>query len=253
VANLIFRGFIIGVFAGLLAFAWARGFGEPPVNEAIRFESEQNEAREAAALAAGKKPAPEEPEIFSRSVQSGVGLLTGVVGVGAGLGVIFAVIFAFANGRIGQLRPGPTAALVAFFGWLSIYVVPALKYPANPPSVGEPDTIQYRTGLYFLMLVFSIASTLGAWYLARRLAPRYGSWNAAVGAVALYLIALGICFWILPGINEVPAEFPAVTLWHFRVASLGLQTVLWGSIGLLFGCVAEWSTAGNRKLLRQSI
>jgi hypothetical protein len=241
VANLIFRGFIVGVFAGLLAFGWARTFGEPPVNEAIGFESEQNEARAAAAVAAGKKPAPEEPEIFSRAVQSGIGLLTGLVAVGAGLGVLFAVLFAFANGRIGRLRPGPTAALVAFFGWLSVYVVPALKYPANPPSVGEPDTIKYRTGLYFLMLVASIAATLGAWSMARRFASRLGTWNAAVAAGALYLIVLGIVFWILPGINEVPSEFPAVTLWHFRIASLGIQTVLWGSIGVLFGSFSEWS------------
>ena len=241
-AVLVFRGFIIGVFAGLLAFGWARTFGEPSVNEAISFESEQTEVRAAAAIAAGKKPVPEEAEIFSRGVQSGIGLLTGLVAVGAGLGALFAVLFAFANGRIGQLRPGPTAALVAFFGWLSVYVVPALKYPANPPSVGEPDTIKYRTGLYFLMLAVSIASTLGAWSLARRLTPRYGTWNAAVVAVACYLLILGIFFWIFPGINEVPAEFPAVTLWHFRLASLGIQTVLWGSIGVLFGCVSEWST-----------
>lgn len=241
--SLIFRGFVIGIVAGLLAFGWARTFGEPPVNEAIRFESEQNEAAAAAALAAGKKPVPEDPEIFSRSVQGGIGLLTGLVSVGAGLGALFAVLFAFANGRIGQLRPGATSVVVAFFGWLSVYVVPALKYPANPPSVGEPDTIKYRTGLYFLMLAISIASLLVAWMVGRRLAPRYGAWHASVVAAACYLVVLGVCFWTLPEINEVPAEFPAVTLWHFRVASLGIQTVLWGSIGVLFGCLSEWSIA----------
>jgi len=175
VGNLIFRGFVIGIVAGLLAFGWARTFGEPPVNEAIGFESEQNEAKAAAAIAAGKKPLPEDPEIFSRNVQGGIGLLTGLVAVGAGLGASFAVMFAFANGRIGQLRPGATSV-----------------------------------------------------------------------AVAGYLLVLAICFWILPGINEVPAEFPAVTLWNFRVASLGIQTVLWGSIGVLFGCLSEWSLAADK-------
>jgi Probable cobalt transporter subunit (CbtA) len=243
VGNLIFRGFIIGIVAGLLAFGWARTFGEPPVNEAIGFESEQNQAKAAAAIAAGKKPPPEDPEIFSRSVQGGIGLLTGMVAVGAGLGALFAVLFAFANGRIGQLRPGAISVLVALLGWMTVYVVPALKYPANPPSVGEPDTIKYRTGLYFLMLAISVASTLSAWMLGRRLTPRYGGWNASVAALACYLAVLGVFFWILPGINEVPAEFPAVTLWHFRLASLGIQTVLWGSIGVLFGCLSEWSIA----------
>ena len=241
--NLIFRGLIIGIVAGLLAFGWARTFGEAPVAEAIDFESEQNEAKAAVAVAAGKPMLREEPEIFSRAVQSGIGLLTGLVAVGAGLGALFAVLFAFANGRIGRLRPGPTAALVALLGWLSVYVVPALKYPANPPSVGESNTIKYRTGLYFLMLALSIASMLAAGWAARRLAPRLGLWNAAVISIALYLGVLGISFWGLPGINEVPAEFPAVTLWNFRLASFGIQTVLWGSIGLLFGSLSEWSSA----------
>jgi hypothetical protein len=245
--NLIFRGFIIGIVAGLLAFGWARTFGEPSVNEAIDFESEQKEAQAAAAVAAGKKPMPEDPEIFSRGVQSGIGLLTGLVAVGAALGALFAVLFAFANGRIGRWRPGPTAILVAFFGWMTVYVVPVLKYPANPPSVGEPDTIKYRTGLYFLMLAVSIATTYGAWSLGRRLTPRYGAWNASIVALVCYLAVVAVCFWVLPGINEVPAEFPAVTLWHFRIASFGIQMVLWGSIGISFGCLGEWSAGRDKK------
>jgi hypothetical protein len=247
VGKLILRGFIIGIFAGLLAFGWAKLFGEAPVTAAISFESEQNEAKAAAAVAAGKKPEAEEPEIFSRTVQSGIGLLTGVVAVGAGLGCLFAVLFAFANGRMGRLGPGPTSALLAFFGLMSVYVVPALKYPANPPSVGEPGTIKYRTALYFLLLAISISATLGAWILGRRLAPRYGSWNGSMLAVAAYVVVMGAVFLILPGINEVPEAFPAVTLWQFRLASFGIQTVLWASIGVMFGYVAEQGTARSTR------
>ena len=235
VGRLIFRGFIVGIVAGLLAFGWARTFGEPAVNTAINFESAQDEARAAAAVAAGKPAPEEEPVVFSRTVQSGIGLLTGMVVAGAGLGCLFAVLFAFAYGRLGRLGPAPTSALLAFFGLLTIYIVPALKYPANPPSVGEPDTIKYRTGLYFLMMAISVASTLGALRLQRSLVPRHGSWNASLLALGAYLAVMAVVFLLLPGINEVPATFPAVTLWDFRIASLGIQTVLWGSIGLLFG------------------
>ena len=84
VGRLIFRGFIVGIVAGLLAFGWAKFFGEPAVETAINFESAQDHAKAAAAVAAGK-PAPEdEPEMFSRAVQSGIGLLTGMVVSGAG-------------------------------------------------------------------------------------------------------------------------------------------------------------------------
>ncbi len=235
VGRLIVRGFIIGILAGLLAFGWAKTFGEPAVNTAIAFESAQDEAKAAAAVAAGK-PAPEEDAvIFSRTVQGGIGLLTGMVGVGAGLGCLFAVLFAFANGRIGRLAPAPTSVLVAFLGLVSVYLVPMLKYPANPPSVGEPDTIKYRTGLYFLMMAISIATTLGALRLQRALDPRHGTWNASLIAVGTYLVVIAAFYVLLPGINEVPATFPAVTLWDFRLASLGIQTVLWGSIGIMFG------------------
>ncbi len=239
--KLVFRGFIIGIFAGLLAFGWARVFGEPPVVTAVNFEASQDEAKAAAAVAAGKKPEAEEPEIFDRTVQGGIGLFTGVVVVGAGLGSLFAVLFAFANGRMGGLGPEPTSALLAFFGLMSVYVVPALKYPANPPSVGDPETIRYRTALYFLLVAISIAAALGAWSWRRRLTPKYGSWNGSLMAIAGYLAVIAVFFIILPGINEVPGDFPAVTLWDFRLASLGIQTVLWGSIGILFGYVGKWT------------
>lgn len=235
VGNLVLRGFVIGILAGLLAFGWAKVFAEPAINVAINFESAQDEAKAAAAVAAGKQPEPETPEIFSRTVQSGIGLLTGLVVVGAGIGCIFAIMFAFANGRLGDLGPGPSAALLAFLALMTVYVVPALKYPANPPSVGEPETIKYRTGMYFLMMAISIASTIGAFLLRRRLVPKFGSWNGSLIAIGVYLVVIGFFFFLLPGINEVPTAFPAVTLYNFRLASLSIQVVLWGAVGVMFG------------------
>ena len=237
VGQLVLRGFVVGIFAGLLAFGWAKTFGEPAVTVAINFESARDAAEAAAAVAAGKPKPAEDEEVFSRSVQSGIGLLTGMVGIGAGLGCLFAILFAFANGRVGNLGPHATAILVACFGLVSVYLVPMLKYPANPPSVGEPDTIKFRTGLYFLMMAISIATTVGALRLRKSLVPKYGSWNGSLLALGVYLVVIAAVFVLLPGINEVPSGFPAATLWDFRLASLGIQTVLWGSIGILFGYV----------------
>jgi Probable cobalt transporter subunit (CbtA) len=240
--QLVFRGFIVGIVAGLLAFGWAKTFGEPAVNVAINFESAQHAAEVAAAAAAGKPRPPPDLVIFSRTVQSGVGLLTGMVGAGAGLGCLFAVLFAFGNGRMGKLGPGATSALIAFFGLMTVYVVPMLKYPANPPSVGLPETIKYRTGLYFLMMAISIAATLAALRLRKSLAPRFGSWNGSLLALGAYLVVIAIAYSALPGIDEVPKTFPAVTLWNFRVASFGIQTILWGSLGVIFGYVGARTT-----------
>ena len=177
------RGLLVGIVAGLLAFGFARTFGEPAVDVAIDFEAAHAEAERAEAIKKGITPAPEEPELFSRTVQSGVGLLTGVVVIGAGIGAIFGVLFAFANGRMDNLGPGATSTLLSFYALWSIYVIPALKYPANPPSVGEPDTIKLRTGLYFLIMAISIATTIGSLILRKRLVAKFGAWTGSVDRV----------------------------------------------------------------------
>jgi predicted cobalt transporter CbtA len=235
---------LVGIVAGLLAFGFAKVFGEPAVGVAIKFESAHDEAERQAQIANGITPEPEEPELFSRAVQSGVGLLTGMVAIGAGIGAIFGVMFAFANGRmlgpgLGKLGPAATSTLLAFYGLWSVYIVPALKYPPNPPAIGEPDTIKLRTGVYFLMMALSIASTVGALVLRRQLVPKFGPWNGAVLALLAYVVAIAVFYLVLPTINEVPENFPATTLWDFRIASLGIQCVLWGSIGLMFGWLVE--------------
>jgi Probable cobalt transporter subunit (CbtA) len=46
--------------------------------------------------------------------------------------------------------------------------------------------------------------------------------------------------WAILGSQRSTGDsFPAVTLWQFRLASFGIQTVLWGSIGVMFGFAAE--------------
>jgi predicted cobalt transporter CbtA len=245
VGGLIVRGLIVGIIGGLLAFGFAKAFGEPSVNVAIAFETAHDEAERARQIAHGITPAPEEPELFTRAVQSGIGLLTGMVAIGVGIGGLFAVLFAFANGRVGPYSPGTTSVVLAFYGLWSVYLIPALKYPPNPPSIGDPDTIKLRTGVYFLIMAISIATTIGSLVLRGRLVDRYGAWLGSVIAFGVYLVVICVFFTLLPNINEVPEDFPAVTLWQFRMASLGIQTILWGSIGLMFGWLVERPLASS--------
>lgn len=243
VGGLLLRGMLAGVLAGLLAFGFARVFGEPQVDGAIAFEehmSQMEHAQEEAQTGHSHGDEGEE-ELVSREVQSTIGLLTGVVVYGAGLGGLFALVFAFAYGRVGDFDPRSLAALLAIAAFLAIYLVPALKYPANPPAVGQPDTIGYRTGLYFFMVAYAIAALTFAISIGRHLAARMGNWNGGLVAGALFIVIIAIGQSLLPDINEVPADFPAVLLWRFRVASMGTQVILWSVIGLLFGFLAERS------------
>jgi Probable cobalt transporter subunit (CbtA) len=243
VGGLVVRGLLVGLIAGLLAFGFAKTFAEPVIGVAIDFESAHDEAERQAQIKNGITPEPAEPEIFSRTVQSTVGLLTGVLVVGAGIGGLFGVLFAFANGRMGNLGPGATSTLLSLYGFWSIYLIPALKYPPNPPAVGEPETIALRTGVYFLIMAVSIAATVGGLMLRTPLVAKFGSWTGSVYAFLAYLAVICFFFAVLPGINEVPDDFPAVTLWQFRIFSVGTQAILWGSIGLMFGWLVEHGSA----------
>jgi predicted cobalt transporter CbtA len=140
-----------------------------------------------------------------------------------------------------QLPPRATAILIAGLGFLAFYVVPYLKYPANPPAVGSGETIGYRTQLYFTMIVFSAAALAIAIAFGRQLAAKLGTWNAIIGGGAVYLVLVSIAAYALPGINEVPANFSADLLWHFRIAALGTQAILWIVIGLAFGALMDRS------------
>jgi hypothetical protein len=237
VRALLIKGMLAGALAGLVAFGFAWVFGEPQVDLAIGFEAHMHHNAGEAAT----------PELVSRSVQSTVGLLTGVVVYSCALGGIFSLVFAYAYGRIGRLRPRGTAALLAAAGFVALIVVPQIKYPASPPSIGEPETIGLRTALYFTMIALSVIAAVAAVSTGRQLAHRFGVWNSALGCGAAYVAVVAIGMLILPPVNEVPSDFSAVTLWNFRLASLGIEAVLWTTLGLAFGWLADRQFSPERQ------
>jgi MFS family permease len=228
---------IVGIIAGVLVFISARWLGEPQVDRAIAF---------GASTAQAKGEAPE-PEIFSRHIQKTAGLLTGTVIFGAAIGGIFGLVFAFAYGRIGPTRPQTLSACLAVIGFVAIAFVPSLKYPANPPSVGSPETIGIRTAAFFTMISISVIVMVLSLQLGRHTTRQFGIWNGGVLAAVFFGIVVAVFGYFLPAINEVPSGFPADVLWRFRLAAWALQVVLWASIGLLFGWLTErdarWSRA----------
>ncbi len=231
--NLLLRGMLAGLVAGFIAFGFAKIFGEPQVDRAIAFEEQLAKA----------KGEPEEPEIVSREVQASIGLFTGVTVVGTAMGGLFALAFAFLNGRIVSLPPRTAAILIAALAFVALYIIPNLKYPANPPSVGQPDTIGYRTQLYFGMIAFSLAALAIAISAARQFVGQLGSWNATLVGIGVYIALTALAAYFLPPINEVPEGFPADLLWKFRIVSFGIQAILWTVIALIFGASLERATA----------
>ncbi|MER6314560.1 CbtA family protein [Streptomyces sp. NPDC001581] len=230
--TLLVRGMLAGLLAGAVAFLVAYLLGESKVDAAIAIEE---------AAAAGHDHGEEAP--VSRALQATAGLGTGVLLYGVALGGIAALVYCYALGRIGRFGPRATAALVTAALFVTVTLVPFLKYPANPPAVGDPETAGRRTALYLLMIALSALLAAGALILGRRLAPRLGNWNASIVAGAAFVLAIGVSYALLPGINEVPASFPAALIWDFRLASLAIQTTLWTTFGLAFGYLAERALA----------
>jgi hypothetical protein len=229
--NLLVRGMLTGLAGAVLALIFAWTFGESQIEHAITFEGRM-------AQAAGETP---QPEVVSRTVQSTLGLAAGIGLFGVAFGGVFAVAFGFAYGRIGRFGPRATAGMVALGAFVTVEAVPFLKYPANPPSVGDPASLGQRTTLYWAVILIAIVAAIGAVLFGRRFAPLLGNWNATLLAAGAFLGGVAIIYTALPTVDEVPRDFPAVVLWRFRIASLGIHAILWTTIGLLFGALTERS------------
>lgn len=265
VRALVLRGAGVGALAGLLAFVFARIFAEPVIQAAIDYEAGRGEAEAALAAAAGQPAAAEEPELFSRAIQGNIGIGVGIVAFGIAIGLFFAVAYCMAYGRTGNVRVRQLSLLVGLFGFLGTFLIPFIKYPANPPAIGNPDTIRDRGALWVLMVVVSIVVLILAVVLGQRLQARLGTWNATLVAGATAIVVLGIVMALLPALGELSTNvaesgsrltetpqpvtdpsgkivypgFDADLLYRFRLYSVGAQIVLWGVLALGFAPLAE--------------
>ncbi|MDQ3787310.1 MAG: CbtA family protein [Actinomycetota bacterium] len=217
-------GLLAGLIGGLFAFGFALAFGEPPVEVAISIEESGEHSH-------GHDHGTAE---VSREVQSTLGLAIATCAFGAALGGLFSLAFAFAHGRIGTPTPRATAFSLTAIGFVAVAFVPFLVYPPNPPAVGHAETIGDRTAAYFAMMALSVVLAV----VAVRACARLG-WLARVGAGAGYVVAVAVAAALLPSFHEVPDDFPAQTLWDFRVASLGTQAVLWVVLGVTFAVLLD--------------
>jgi predicted cobalt transporter CbtA len=259
--QIIWRGLLSGALAGVLAFVFARIFVEPQIDQAIGYEDGIGAAHEALENAAGTAAHShgEEGGGFTRAIQMNIGMGLGVLLFSLAIAALFAVVFAVTYGRVGDISARLLSLYVAGGMLLSLYVVPALKYPASPPALSLDETIRQRTLLYVAMVVLSAALLIGAVVLGRRWAPKLGAWNATLAAAGTYVVAVAVVMLILPTIDETPGPlvddagtivyegFPADVLYEFRLYSLGTQVVIYATIGLVFAALVSRLLDGKRQ------
>jgi predicted cobalt transporter CbtA len=236
IADLLRRGIAAGAAAGLAAALMLWLVVEPVLQKALKIE----DARAALEEAGHSHSHGEEEPLVSRSLQVIGGMGTAIV-VGCLFGVVFAVVFARTRHRLPAATDHGRALVLAGLGFLVLTLAPALKIPANPPAVGDPETVNRRTLLYVLAILVALAIVLGTFALDRYLA------NAGLSApvrttldVAAFAIVAGAVFALTPGTPDtIASDMPAALIWDFRIASLAQLGTMWATLGLTFGLLVS--------------
>ncbi|MEU1983730.1 CbtA family protein [Nocardia sp. NPDC019395] len=249
--TLLIRGLLAGLIAGLLAGVVGNFVGEPEVDAAIAIEesaastadSHESQAGHSHGAEAGTGHSHgEDDAVVSRPWQKFGQFLANAL-AGMAFGAIIATAAHYAR-RFTSL-PGPRLVLgLGLGGWLAVVAVPFFKYPANPPAVGDPETIDERTLLWVAAVVLGLVAVVAGVYIWNLLRAQLATIRL-IAAVAVFVLITTLGYVFLPGVNEVGADFPATLLWEFRTASLAVSTTLWVSIGLAFAALTEWSTRSD--------
>lgn len=189
-------------------------------------------------------------EMFSRGTQVIGGMLA------AGIyGLFLGVVFGFVSAILWRALPGSSAfaksirlAVVVFVAWV---LVPALKYPANPPAVGDPDTVGQRTASYLALMTLSLLLAYGAWMLWSWLTERGLDGARRFAAVAgAYLAAVTVAYVAFPA-NPDSLDAPANLIWHFRIDSLAGNALLWLVMGAVFGYLGDHVARRDGNVVRR--
>ena len=241
-------GLLSGLIAGIFAYVFARIFIEPEVAKAIDYEEGRGHAEEMLTGEHGH-----EHEVFTRSVQenigAGVGTVVFAVAMGAFFAVAFTILWTYLGRRYPATDPRWAAAGVGALGFVTFFGVPFFAYPANPPAVGNDDTIADRSSAYLTMTVLSLVFMIVAVVFALWLRPRIGGLLGAIAGAVGYLVAVTVAIALLPSFDEVPTPvtndagqivypgFPADVIGDFRVYAIANQVILWTVLTVVFALV----------------
>ena len=167
-----------------------------------------------------------------RNWQKGGQVLAGVL-LGVAMGSLFGIVFVQSRKFLQGLHDIKKAVVLAGIMWCVIYFVPFLKYPSNPPTVGDPDTIVLRTVLYIIFVAVSGFGAVLFYQLAKRIQNQKRRTVTAI-AIGGYIGFMTIMFVVMPP-NPDPVDAPADLVEGFRIASVLGVVSFWVSVGVIFG------------------
>ena len=155
-------------------------------------------------------------------------ILAGVI-LGTSVGALFGLIFALSRNSLPGNNDVKKTLVLAGIMWFTLYLIPFLKYPANPPTVGDSETVVLRAILY---LSFILISGLGAFGFYK-LSTKFQNKKKIVSLIG-YGIFITAVFFVMPeNPDEITAPMELVN--EFRFMSILGVTSFWISVGIFLG------------------
>jgi len=210
-----------GVIAGIILAFLNLGIVEPTIDKAIALEvQKQASSGENVNMSA----------LIDYRYWQKAGAFAGGAIYGAGFASLFGVIFVFARSKLPGKNNKQKAILLAGIMWLVLFLMVALKYPANPPAVGDPETIYYRETLYVGYIMISGLAALGLAVIWIRTTI-----NSKRIIIPLMYAAIMVTAYVVMPSNPDKIEISMGLLQTFRILTAITIGVFWGILGIIFG------------------
>ena len=133
------------------------------------------------------------------------------------------------------------ALAVAGVAWLSLYVMPVIKYPYSPDALFIPEA----AGTYMTLFAsYSAASGLAALGSAFALA-KTGKKNWYIGAAGVYLAIVAGLYFAFSSYPETEIV-PLSLLGAWRSANAAAMTAFWFTLGIVAGILLERKNGAGR-------
>ena len=210
-----------GVIAGIILAFLNLGIVEPTIDKAIALEVQKQ-------VSSGENV--NMSELIDYRYWQKAGAFAGGAIYGAGLAALFGVIFVFTRNKLPGKNNKQKAIFLAGIMWFVLFLMVALKYPANPPAVGDPETIYYRETLYVGYIMISGLAALGMaviWIKTRI--------NSKKIIIPLMYAAIMVTAYAVMPSNPDKIEISMDLIQTFRVLTATTIGVFWGILGIIFG------------------
>ena len=209
---------ISGAIAGTILGLINQLLVEPYIDQAIEIEVQNT-------VASGEL-------VQYRLWQKGGEIVAGTI-LGTSISALFGIVYIYSRDSLPGSNNKKKGLILAGIMFFVIFLIPALKYPANPPAVGDPETIEYRESLYIGMLVISGFTALGVAIIYRSLGQSRKE-SRKIIVPATYAVIIALAFAVLPN-NSDEVAISADLLMNFRIVTTITMGIFWGALGILLG------------------